>query len=272
MAVRRPVAARTSSASASHFSTSRPSTAPGARPPAAALCGTSSPSLAQPFQRNADSRCSVTSSGPRSTPGARRSSASSLGALHRHRPGRRSSSTRGSPSAPSCPTSSPARRSRSWPSRRSSSSPSGRASDVGRHHRHVPDVLPGDHRRDPRPALARPARARADALVRGVALGDLSGRCACRRRCRTCSRRSRSRPTASIVGAIIGEGPGGDPGRPGAGHRQLQPAVHHRPGEAVGDDPRRLARWASRSSPCVSRRRVGCALRGRRPSGRDDVR
>ena len=41
----------------------------------------------------------------------------------------------------------------------------------GRHHRDVPDVLPGDDRDDPRPALARPAGAGADALVRRVAAG-----------------------------------------------------------------------------------------------------
>ena len=45
---------------------------------------------------------------------------------------------------------------------------------LGRGHRDVPDLLPGDDRDDPRPAVARPARARADALVRGRPLGDLS--------------------------------------------------------------------------------------------------
>ena len=59
---------------------------------------------------------------------------------------------------------------------------------VGRRHRDLPDVLPGDDRDDPRPALVRPAGARADALVRRVALRRSTGSCACRPRCRTCSR------------------------------------------------------------------------------------
>ena len=48
------------------------------------------------------------------------------------------------------------------------------------------------------PALVRPAGHGADALVRRLALGRSTGSCACRRRCRTCSRPSRSRrPRAS---------------------------------------------------------------------------
>ena len=60
---------------------------------------------------------------------------------------------------------------------------------IGRGHRHVPDLLPGHHRRDPRPPLARSTGARADALVRRRDAGRPTGRCAFPRRCRTCSRR-----------------------------------------------------------------------------------
>ena len=59
--------------------------------------------------------------------------------------------------------------------------------DLGRHHRDLPDVLPGDDRDDPRPPLARPARPRADALVRAPDAGRSTARCACPHRCRTCS-------------------------------------------------------------------------------------
>ena len=45
---------------------------------------------------------------------------------------------------------------------------------LGRGDRRVPDLLPGHDRDDPRPALTRPAGARADAFVRGDPLGDLS--------------------------------------------------------------------------------------------------
>ena len=48
---------------------------------------------------------------------------------------------------------------------------SGRLASVVVDRGDVPDVLPGDDRHDPRPARVRPAGARADALVRGVALG-----------------------------------------------------------------------------------------------------
>ena len=45
--------------------------------------------------------------------------------------------------------------------------------DLGRDHRHLPDLLPGHDRDDPRAARARSARPRADALVRRRPLGDL---------------------------------------------------------------------------------------------------
>ena len=163
-------------------------------------CPTSGTSRTRSRSRSSatrSSRCSSSWSAPRSTPGRRRSSASSS-----------------APSSASC-----------WPRSSSTSRLAerafvpyviasqtipivalapiivvgfGRGPDVRRHHRHVPHVLPGDHRDDARPALARPAGAGADALVRGVARGRSTGRCACRRPCRTCSPRSRSRrPRAS---------------------------------------------------------------------------
>ena len=79
---------------------------------------------------------------------------------------------------------------------------------LGRRHRDVPHVLPGHDRRDPRPAFPGPARARAHALVRGVEAATFWK-----------VRLPASVPylftalkiaaVASIVGAIIGEGPGG---------------------------------------------------------------
>ena len=45
--------------------------------------------------------------------------------------------------------------------------------------------------------------------------------------------------TASIVGAIIGEGPGGIPDGLGRAIIDVQPVLHHRAREAVGGDPRR---------------------------------
>ena len=76
-----------------------------------------------------------------------------------------------------------------------------------RRDRRVPDVLPGGDQHAARPALDRPARRRADALVSPRAAGRSSGSCACRPRCRTSSPRSRSSATACVVGAIIGEAP-----------------------------------------------------------------
>ena len=62
----------------------------------------------------------------------------------------------------------------------------------------VPDLLPGRDQHAARPAVGRPARARADAHATRRAAGPCSGSCACPPRCRTSSRRSRSpRPRAS---------------------------------------------------------------------------
>ena len=54
-----------------------------------------------------------------------------------------------------------------------------------------------------------PARDRADALVRRIEVGDLSGSCACRRRVPYLFTALKIAAAASIVGTIIGEGPGG---------------------------------------------------------------
>ena len=69
-------------------------------------------------------------------------------------------------------------------------------------------------------------------------LGRSTGRCGCRHRCRTCSSALKVAATASIVGAIIGEGPGGVQGGLGRAIIMLQPAVHLRARAAVGDHPR----------------------------------
>ncbi len=76
---------------------------------------------------------------------------------------------------------------------------------AGRGDRGLSDVLPGHRQHDSRPPVRRPARARADALLRRERAGRSSGSCAFPRRCRTSSPRSRSRATASVVGAIIAE-------------------------------------------------------------------
>ena len=75
-----------------------------------------------------------------------------------------------------------------------------RPGDEGRHalgrglrDRRLPDLLPGRDEHAARPALARPARPRADALLRGRPPLRCSGSCACPPRCRSSSRRSRSR-------------------------------------------------------------------------------
>ncbi len=65
-------------------------------------------------------------------------------------------------------------------------------------------------------------------------------------------------------------GTGRDPQRLGPGDHQLQPAVHHRPREAVGSDPRRLAarRDVLRDDPRTGARRVARpAGGGRRMTG-----
>ena len=166
------------------------------RSPTTSSCptsGTSPSCFGQPFQRGADDNARpVPRSGRRSTRGGRRSSGSCSGRcsasllatvvrpLAPARAGVRPVRHR----QPDDPDHRPraAHRVRSRPGR-----------PRGRRHRDVPDVLPGDDRDDPRPALVRSAGARADALLRRLARARSTGRSACRRRCRTCSRRSRSR-------------------------------------------------------------------------------
>ena len=149
---------------------------------------------------------------------------------------------------------------------------------VGGAHRRLPDVLPGDHRRDARSPVARPACAGADALVRREPLDDdVEGPLP----------RVRALSVHGAQGRRHGERRGhhhrrgsGRHGRgPRPGDRQLQPAVHLGSREAMGDDPHRRA--ASASSPIswyVSWRSswsVGTSGRGhepgvlRRPGGGD---
>ena len=108
----------------------------------------------------------------------------------------------------------------------------------GRGHRDVPDVLPGDDRDDPRPALVRPARARADALVRRLALRGLL----------------EAAPAGVAAVPVHGaqdrrdgghrrrdhrRGHGRHPGGPGPGHHRRSTSTTSRAREAVGGDLRR---------------------------------
>ena len=116
----------------------------------------------------------------------------------------------------------------------------GRGVVVGGRHRDVPDVLPGHDRDDPRAALARSARARADALVRRVALGDLlegppAGVAA------VPLHRAQDRGDGEHRRGHHRRGPGGIQDGLGRVIIDVQPVVHHRAGEAVGGDPRRGA-------------------------------
>ena len=131
---------------------------------------------------------------------------------------------------------------------------------LGRRHRDLPHVLPGDDRDAPRPALVRPARARA----------------ACARTARrgagiyTKLRLPASMPylftalkiaaTASIVGAIIAEDTGAHPGGARSRDHHVQPVLRHGSREAVGGDLRRgdAGRRCS-SSSSGSRRCSSCA-------------
>ena len=80
--------------------------------------------------------------------------------------------------------------------------------------------------------------------------------------------------TASIVGAIIGEGPGGIPDGLGRAIINFNQYVHHRTREAVGGDPRVGARWASCSSPssALAGGRSCCVAAPARPMPHDDAR
>ena len=105
---------------------------------------------------------------------------------------------------------------------------------VGRDRRHVPDLLPGDDRHAPRPALVRPAGARADALLRRVALDDLLEAAPAGLDAVPVHRARRSPRRASIVGAIIGEDAGRHPGGSRPRDHQLQPVLHHRARRSCG--------------------------------------
>ena len=92
-----------------------------------------------------------------------------------------------------------------------------------------------------RPQLARPAGARADALVRGLEVGHLPEGPAARLDAVSVHGAQGRGGRGASSGAIIGEGPGGVKDGPRARDHQLQPAVHHRAREALGHDPHRRA-------------------------------
>src|SRR5262245_26062861 len=107
-----------------------------------------------------------------------------------------------------------------------------------RRHRRVPHVLPGHDQHDPRPPLRRPARARADALVRGGQLAHpleapLSrGAAVHLRRAEgvgDCERRRRDHRRATVV----------DPGRARRPDHQLQPVLHDAADRPLGDERHR---------------------------------
>ena len=78
-----------------------------------------------------------------------------------------------------------------------------------------------------------------------------SGSCACRRRCRTCSRASGSPRPPSVIGAIIGEQTSGVPSGLGSAIINYNQYYTSGPGAAVGDDRDVHARRASSSSGIV---------------------
>ena len=131
--------------------------------------------------------------------------------------------------------------------------------------RDLPDVLPGHDRDAPRPAVARPAGARADALVRRVARGIYSK-----------LRLPASVPylftalkvaaTASIVGAIIGEDPAAS--RRGSGARSsTSTSTTSRGPRSCGRRSSSRRCSASCSSSSIRRRGARSSLRGRTARG-----
>ena len=80
---------------------------------------------------------------------------------------------------------------------------------VGGRDRDLPDVLPGHDRDDPGAPVVRSPGARADALLRGVALATIYRRLRLPASLPYLFTALKIAATASIVGAIIGEGPGG---------------------------------------------------------------
>ena len=71
----------------------------------------------------------------------------------------------------------------------------------------LPHLLPGHDQHDPRPRLGRPARARADALLRGVAAGRVLWKVKFPASLPFIFAALKIAATASVVGAIIGELP-----------------------------------------------------------------
>ena len=122
--------------------------------------------------------------------------------------------------------------------------------DERRRHRHVPDVLPGDDRDDPRPALVRSAGHGADALLRRVAQPDLL-EAAAAGIAAVPVRGAQDRRDREHRRGDHRRGPGRHQRRPGPGHPDVQPVLHHRPREALGGDHRHRPPRAS-SSTCSS--------------------
>src|SRR5438270_5560263 len=112
---------------------------------------------------------------------------------------------------------------------------------LGRRHLRVPHVLSGDDRRAPRPALAGSARARAHALLRGVAARRPREGAPARGRavplCRAQGRGDGQRGRRDHRRAALGY-----PRRPRRRDPQLQPVLHFGSAKALGGDRRRRRR------------------------------
>ena len=149
--------------------------------------------------------------------------------------------------------------------------PSGRGSRCRRHHRHVPDVLPGDDRRRCA-GCARPTHARSSSCAHTrPRAGTSIASSACLPRCPYLFTALKVAAAASIVGAIIGEGPGGVK-RGSAGPSSASTSSTSPGPRSSGPRSSSPRSSASRSSSSSGRPRCSsCATDGERPGVMSDV-
>ena len=157
----------------------------------------------------------------------------------------------------------------------------------GRRDRRVPDLLPGDGQHAPRPAVGRPARARADALATRPATGGSSGSSAFPAALPYLFAALKVAATASVVGAIIGELPSSIQDGLGGAILNFNQYYSTRAARALGDEhhrrgardlvlPRHRARREARRAPRAGEPRMSVveiagrdeAVRRRRPRSR----